>query len=72
MAEDLKKLVEKGVSRGYSLEKIQSDFAKAGWGQAYLNAIPTYYDELKKKVKLDPRPLGYRLLHWRLGGLHRH
>ncbi len=37
MAEDLKKLVEKGISKGYSLEKIQSDFANAGWGEAYLN-----------------------------------
>jgi len=58
MAEDLKKLVEKGVSRGYSLEKIQSDFANAGWGQAYLNNIPIYYDELKKKSPVGPKAAG--------------
>ena len=71
MAEDLKKLVEKGISRGYSLEKIQSDFANAGWGEAYLNNIPVYYNELKKKVQLERRTLGYHRLHWRLGGLLR-
>lgn len=58
MAEDLKKLVEKGISRGYSLEKIQSDFANAGWGEAYLNNIPVYYNELKKKSPVGPKDAG--------------
>ena len=58
MAEDLKKLVEKGISRGYSLEKIQSDFANAGWGEAYLNNIPVYYNELKKKSPVGPKAAG--------------
>lgn len=58
MAEDLKKLVEKGISRGYSLEKIQSDFANAGWGEAYLNNIPVYYNEFKKKSPVGPKDAG--------------
>ena len=58
MAEDLKKLVEKGISKGYSLEKIQSDFANAGWGEAYLNNIPVYYNELKKKSPVGAKDAG--------------
>lgn len=58
MAEDLKKLVEKGVSKGYSLEKIQSDFANAGWGEAYLNNIPVYYNEFKKKSPVGAKDAG--------------
>jgi hypothetical protein len=58
MAEDLKKLVEKGISKGYSLEKIQSDFANAGWGEAYLNNIPVYYNEFKKKSPVGAKDAG--------------
>jgi len=49
MAEDLKKLAQIGVSKGYSLEKIRNDFANSGWGEAYLDSIPLYYNEFKKK-----------------------
>jgi hypothetical protein len=49
MAEDLKKLVQIGVSKGYSLEKMRNDFANAGWGESYLDSIPLYYNEFKKK-----------------------
>ena len=49
MAEDLRKLVQIGVSKGYSLDKIRNDFANAGWSEAYLNSIPSYYNEFKKK-----------------------
>jgi hypothetical protein len=49
MAEDLRKLVQIGVSKGYSLDKMRNDFANAGWSEAYLDSIPSYYNEFKKK-----------------------
>jgi hypothetical protein len=58
MAEDLRKLVQNGINKGYSLEKIQSDFANAGWSQGYLNNIPVYYNEFKKKSLAGPKDAG--------------